>query len=314
MGYWRTQFCPEGDHLLGRARGLVRFLEDVFLAGLVVELAGGGIERDGDLLAGLVAGGGDGFEDAFERLFVGFQVGREAAFVADGGRVAVLLQHRFQIVEDFDAPAQRFVETRRAERHHHELLHVDGIVGVRAAIENVHHRDGQRVRRRIARIASEIFVERLAGRGSGRSRGSHRNGKNCVGAEIGFGRRAVGFDHAAVEGALVGSVHADDGFRDFRVDVADGFQHAFAEVARFIGVAQFVRFVLAGGCAGRNCGAADCAAFEANVRLDGGIAARIENFAATNAGDFCRHYFSLRILRERQIRRRDALSRRHETH
>ena len=69
-----------------------------------------------DLLAGLVAGGGDGFEDDFERFFVGFQIGREAAFVADGGGVAVLLQHGFQGVENFDAHAQRFAKIRRAER------------------------------------------------------------------------------------------------------------------------------------------------------------------------------------------------------
>ena len=107
---------PELDHLLGGARGLVGFLEDVFLAGAVVELARGGIERDGDLLAGFVSRGGDGFEDAFERLFVGFQVGREAAFVADGGRVAVFLEHSLQVVKNFDAPAQRLRENSARRR------------------------------------------------------------------------------------------------------------------------------------------------------------------------------------------------------
>ena len=61
-----------------------------------------------DLFAGLVSRGGDGFEHALERFFVGFQVGREAAFVSDGGRVAVFLQHGFQVMEYLDAPAQRF--------------------------------------------------------------------------------------------------------------------------------------------------------------------------------------------------------------
>ena len=107
---------PERDHLLGGARGLVGFLEDVFLAGGVVELAGGGIERDGDLLAGLVAGGGDGFENAIDGLFVRFQVGREAAFVADGGGVAALLQHGLQGVENFDAPCAGLRENSARRR------------------------------------------------------------------------------------------------------------------------------------------------------------------------------------------------------
>ena len=87
---------PEFHHLLGGARGFVGFLEDVFFGGAVVELAGRRVEGDGDLFAGLVAGGGDGFEDAFERFFVGFQVGREAAFIADGGGIAVFLSTDFR--------------------------------------------------------------------------------------------------------------------------------------------------------------------------------------------------------------------------
>src|SRR5271154_5745092 len=61
---------PEGDHLFGAARGLIRFLEDVFPAGSVVEFARGGVEGDADLLAGLVARGGDRFENTIYRLLV----------------------------------------------------------------------------------------------------------------------------------------------------------------------------------------------------------------------------------------------------
>ncbi len=238
MGYWRTQLAQNSTICSEVRADLSDFLKTYFFAGCVVELAGGGIERDRDLLAGLVAGGGDGFENAFERFFVGFQIGREAAFVADGGGVAVLLQHGFQIVEDFDAPAQRFVKIRRAERHHHEFLHVDGIIGVRAAVENVHHRNGKDVGRGVARIAREIFVERLACGSGGGARGGHRDGEDGVSAEFRFVRRAVGFDHAAIERALIGGVQTGDGLRDFGVDVADGFQHALAEIVRLVAVAQ----------------------------------------------------------------------------
>ena len=40
----------------------------------------------------------------------------------------------------FDAPAQRFTEEVAPDRHDHEFLKVHGTVGVRAAVEDVHHR------------------------------------------------------------------------------------------------------------------------------------------------------------------------------
>ena len=134
MGYWLNPGFPEVDHLLGGALGLVGFFEDVFFLVAIVELAGSGVESDADLFAGLVSGGGDGFQDALDGFDVGFQVWREAAFVANRGGVTVFLQHRFQMMENFDAPAQRFAKIGRAERHDHEFLDVHGIIGVRAAI------------------------------------------------------------------------------------------------------------------------------------------------------------------------------------
>src|SRR5271169_767711 len=82
---------PEFHHLGGSARGFVGFFEDVFFCGAIVEFAGGGIEGDSDLFAGLVAGRGDGFQNTLESFFVGFQVGRKTAFIADGCGIAVLL-------------------------------------------------------------------------------------------------------------------------------------------------------------------------------------------------------------------------------
>ena len=49
-------------------------------------------------------------------------------------------------MERLGAVAQRLGETRRANRHDHELLEVDVVVGVLAAVDDVHHRHRQRVR------------------------------------------------------------------------------------------------------------------------------------------------------------------------
>ncbi len=75
----------------GSVSGFVGLLENVIAACFVVELAGGRVERDADLLAGLISSGGDGFENDLDGFFVGFATGGKAAFVADGGGVAVLL-------------------------------------------------------------------------------------------------------------------------------------------------------------------------------------------------------------------------------
>ena len=66
----------------------------------------------------------------------------------------------------------------------------------------------------IARIARQISVERQRSAGRGGARGGHGDGQDGVGAEFALVRRAVGFDHAAVERRLIGGVQAADGLRD----------------------------------------------------------------------------------------------------
>src|SRR6267378_52751 len=154
-------FCPVrpvGGHLRRSVRGLVRLLEYIVSTGLVVELAGGGIERDAHLFAGFVPSSSDGFENNLNGFFVGFATGGEAAFIADGRRVAVFLQSGFQRMENFNAPTEGFRETGGADRHDHEFLEIDGAVGMGAAIENVHHGAREKIRGSVRGIVREIFV------------------------------------------------------------------------------------------------------------------------------------------------------------
>src|SRR5262249_31061291 len=88
-------FAPTGPvsgHFGRGVLALVRLLEDVLAAGFVVELAGGGIEGDGNLFAGLVASSGNGFENDLNGFFVGLAAGCEAALVADSGVVAAFFE------------------------------------------------------------------------------------------------------------------------------------------------------------------------------------------------------------------------------
>ena len=139
------------------------------------------------------------------------------------------MQDRLQRVEALGAPPQRLRERRSADRHQHELLELELVVGVHAAVDHVHHRRRQDVGVRSA----EVPVQRLAA-ASRRPRARRR----ATTPRIAFAPRA---DLSAVPSrsssarstpALVERVEPGDRLGDRPVHVRDGRQHALAAVAR----------------------------------------------------------------------------------
>ena len=110
--------------------------------------------------------------------------GREAALVADRGRQAALVEDGLQVVVGLGAPAQRLGERRGPDRDDHELLDVDVVVGVHAAVEHVHHRNRQHVGADPADVAVQGQAD-LVGRGVGHR---ERDAEDGVGAEAGLVR------------------------------------------------------------------------------------------------------------------------------
>ena len=181
-------------------------------------------------------------------------------------------------MEDFRPGAQRFRERSGADRHDHEFLEIDRIVGVDAAIDDVHHRHRQEPRRG----AADIAIERQAIGGGRRLGDGERHAEDGVGAEAAFVGCAVERDHGLVDLDLGLGVHAAQGVENLAVDGIDRVAHALAEIAPLVAVAQFDRLVGSRRSAGRHAGAAARAVLEDDVDLDGRIAAAIENFAADN--------------------------------
>ncbi len=140
----------ESHHLL-TAELAALFFEDV--SPVVVDLAGGGIEGDVDILTRLVARSLDGLQDDLHGFLVGTQAGSEAALVAHAGVVALALQYLLQAVVNLSAPAQSLGEAGRAGGRDHELLQVGGIGGVLAPVEDVHQRHGKSAGRYPAHVA-----------------------------------------------------------------------------------------------------------------------------------------------------------------
>ncbi len=263
----------------GRIERLPLAFHDVFAA--LVEFGRGGIEAQRDLFARLVARALDGLHDEVERGLGAGQVGREAAFVADVGVVAGVVKLLLQRVEDFGSDPHGLRERGRGNRQDHELLEVDRIVRVRAAVDDVHHRHRQGARMRAADIAVERQV-RL-----GRRRLGHRqaDAQDCVGAQARLVLGAVQLDHRGVERFLLARLQARDSVEDLAVDGIHGLAHALAAIALLVAVAQFDRLMRAGRGAGRHGRTPLGAGFQRDIHLDGGIAPAVQDFTGAKVGD-----------------------------
>ena len=142
-------------------------------------------------------------------------------------------------------------------------------------VEDVHHRDGQRLRVRSADVPIERHFER--------SRGGpcvcKRNGEDGVRAESRFGRSTVKSEHRLIDERLIKSVQSLDLRVDLLVHVLDRLLDALAEIAELVAVAKFDGFIFAGRCTARNSRTARNSVLKDYFRLDRRVAARIEYLA-----------------------------------
>ncbi|EAP76479.1 probable phosphopyruvate hydratase [Roseovarius nubinhibens ISM] len=231
-----------------------------------------------DVVAGLVAGFLDGFQHEIKRFAGRGDVRGKAAFVADAGGEAGGGELFLERVEDLGAHADRVADVLRRGRHDHEFLDVDRVVGMFAAVDDVHHRHRQDA----GRGAADIAEERLGAEIRGGLGGGERDTEDGVGTEAGFVVGAVELDHRFVDGDLFGGVKAQERVGDLAIDGGDGLEHALAHVAALVAIAAFDRLVGAGGGARGDGGAAHGAVFEDHVDLDGGVAPAVEDFAGVD--------------------------------
>ncbi|CUH53066.1 hypothetical protein SHM7688_02518 [Shimia marina] len=187
-------------------------------------------------------------------------------------------------MEDFGAHADGFANVRCAHRHDHEFLDVDRVVGMLAAVDDVHHWHRQNARGGAAHIAEQRLRGVICG-GFGSGEGHAEDG---ICTQTAFVFCAVQFDHGAVNGDLLGHIHAHERFGDFAIHGVDSLKHTFAQVAGCVAIALFNGFMRAGGGARRHSGTAHGAVFEDHVDFNSWIAAAVEDFAGENVND-CAH-------------------------
>ena len=133
-------------------------------------------------------------------------------------------------------------------------------------------------------LAAQVAPQRLAELGRASAGDRERHAEDGVRTEPGLGVGPVELDEGAVKPLLVAGLPAANGIGDLAVDVLHGMQDALA-TERLIAVAQLDGLVLAGRRPGRDRGAAERARFEADVDLDRGIAATVEDLAGMDVRD-----------------------------
>ena len=145
-----------------------------------------------------------------------------------------------------------------------------------ATVDDIHHRHGQHFGVR----TTEVFVEWDAQLRGGSLGHGHRDAENGVRAEVLLRRCAVQREHGGVDGSLLGGTVAKKCGSEDGVHVFNGLEHALAEEACLVSIAELDGFMLAGGGTGRDGGPADRAAFEVDIDFDGGIAPGVDDLAA----------------------------------
>ena len=185
------------------------------------------------------------------------------------------MQHTFEGVVGLNAPSKALGEARCADRHQHELLEIDVVVGVLAAVQHVHHWNGEHVSVRPADVAVERNVE-LGSRGVC---GCERDAEDGVCATATLVGGSIGGDHCRVDSALGRDIHADDGFGEVGVDESHSGENALALVA-IASVTEFDRLKLTGRCATRDERSARRTRGGGNGDLHGWVPAGVDYFHA----------------------------------
>ena len=144
------EFCKIFGLFLDRADFAFAF---IMIGALFEKFSRCAIHGEEDVFSGLIASGLDCLHAEIKCSFSGWQIWCEPAFIADIGIVTCLLQRAFQRVEDLRTHPQGFRKARCPDRHDHEFLKIDRVIGVDPAIDDVHHWNRQSARRSAADVA-----------------------------------------------------------------------------------------------------------------------------------------------------------------
>ncbi len=183
-------------------------------------------------------------------------------------------------MEHLRAHLQAGREALGAAGDDHELLEVDLVVRMGAAVEHVHHRHRQQRGGR----AAEVAPQRLTLLGRLRLGAGERDTQDRVGSQPGLVGGSVELDQSPVEGRLVGRVGSGEGRRDLSLDVLHRAGYALASVG-LAAIAQLGRLELARRSTRGDRRATCTPRGEGDLHLDRRVAAAVEDLTGVDSLD-----------------------------
>ena len=205
------------------------------------EFRGGTIEGKAHIVARLVARFLHRLHDKIERCRCAGQTGCKAALVTHIGIVAFRRKFFLQRMEDLRSHANGLANGVGSDRHDHEFLKINRVVGVFATVDDVHHRNRHEVR-----VGStDIAVKRQPGSIGGRLCDGKRHTQNGIRSEFALILGAIKLDHRLVDEDLVLGIQVRQGFQNGTVDRLYGLLHTFAQIA-LTAIPELHGFVCAG--------------------------------------------------------------------
>ena len=218
----------------------------------LAELRGGQVQGDRHAAgAGRVPGVADGLDQQPQHVFGVVDLGREPALIAQPDRQLPADQLAAQRGVDLRAGPDGLGHRRRPQRRDHELLEVQRVRRVRAAVEHVEirHRHPRRHPRRV-----QPPPQRHPRRGGQRPRQRHRDTHGGVRAEPALVRRAVQIDDRLVGLGQRRPRTPAQQISDLGVHRADRAQHTLTLIPGLVPVPALDRLTRPGRGPGRHPG------------------------------------------------------------
>ena len=137
------------------------------------------------------------------------------------------MKYTFEHVVGLRSPSKRLAERWRSDRHDHELLEVNAVIGVRATVEHVHHWYWKNMSVGSADVAVERHLHVCCcGFCNGKT-----GAKNRICAKTTFVVGAIEFDQFEIDCSLIDGIPAGEAVGNLGIDVVDRCRHTFAEVS-----------------------------------------------------------------------------------
>ena len=236
-------------HQLGRGERRAAFRQPVFAGAPAFPFAGGSVQRKHKIPLRLVAGPLHGLQNQLNGVLVPRKIRRKSTLVAHAGGKPLLSQQGLKGMEHLGAPAQPLGKRACSHRHHHKLLHIHRVGGMGAAIQNIHHGNGQGIGGR----AAQKTIERHSVRTGRCPRRGQRGCQYGISPQIRFILCSVRCLHGLIHCPKLGRALPPQRGCQRPFQVFHRFSHPFSAIAAGVAVPQLQRFKFAGGGAAGHC-------------------------------------------------------------